>query len=233
MILDALATDDAEVRVRAKLEEGRVFNSRGNAGDADRARRCFSEAFTAATNAGFDFLAVDALHMLAIVAPAEEQDELNMRALDLASSSADLRARQWRASLLNNLGWTRFNAGELDAALALFEEAVEERVRMGKEREIGFARWCVARTFRAMDRPSEALEAQEELAAWLAARSMSDSFVEQEIGECLVALGRGHEAAEHFGAAAELLDAAGPGETPDAERLGRLRTLEKDHARPG
>jgi tetratricopeptide (TPR) repeat protein len=232
--VEAAATSDPETAIRALLERGRVLNSNGSPSDA---RPLFEAAFQRASAVGFEHLAIDAMHMVAIVAAPEEQVALNEQALSLARGASDPRARGWRASLLNNLGWTRFNAGELDAALALFGEAVEERVSMGKEREIGLARWSVARTYRALGRYSDALEAQLALASWLGARAMPDSFVDEEIGECLVALGRLAEAAEHFGAAAALLDAGGPGEIPDSDRLARLRArqgaLEKDHARPG
>lgn len=213
---------DLETAVRISLERGRVLNSSGSPQDA---RPMFEAAFERAAAAGFEHLAIDALHMVAIVAPADEQVALNEQALSLASIALDPRARDWRASLLNNLGWTRFDAGELDDALLLFTEAVEERVRQGKAREIGVARWSVGRTLRAMGRTDEALAAQTDLARWMAEASLTDSYVEEEIAECLAELGRPLEAASHFAAAAGLLDPAGAGEDPDPERLERLRGL--------
>jgi tetratricopeptide (TPR) repeat protein len=188
VILDALTSDDVEVRVRVALEEGRVLNSRGHSGDSEQARRCFSDAFSAAMDAGFDSLAVDALHMLAIVAPAEEQDELNRRALELASSSDDPRARQWRGSLLNNMGWTAFDAGRLDEALRLFEEALVARTELGKAADIQVARWSVARTLRELGRVDEALAIQLALADEHAAAGTSDPYVDEEIAACRAAL---------------------------------------------
>ena len=70
--------------------------------------------------------------MVAIVADPAEQDEINGRALALAESAADPRARQWRASLLNNIGWSAFERGELAAALDLFGAALEARLGLGK-----------------------------------------------------------------------------------------------------
>ncbi|HEY5489194.1 MAG TPA: hypothetical protein VIK00_05075, partial [Candidatus Limnocylindrales bacterium] len=138
-LLNELPDDeDEEVRVRVLLERGRVLNS---AGDAERARPEFEAALVAATEAGLDQLAIDALHMLAIVASSVEQDALNRRALDLAGSSDDPRARRWRASLLNNMGWSAFDRGELSAALGLFEDALAERQRQGRAAEIIVARW--------------------------------------------------------------------------------------------
>ena len=222
-VLDGLATDqNDELAVRVDLERGRVLNTRGSPADA---RPLFEAAFDRASAAGFEHLAIDALHMVAIVAAPEDQTALNERALGIARAASDPRARDWRASLLNNLGWTKFDAGDLDDALALFEEAVEERVRMGKARELGVARWSVGRVLRALGRTEQALGAQIDLVQWMAAAELTDSYVEEEIGECLVVLGRSSEAASHFALAADLLEAAGPGEDPDPERLTRLRAL--------
>lgn len=216
------APTDPETVVRVSLERGRVLISSGSPADA---RPLFEAAFERASAAGFEHLAIDAMHMVAIVAPADEQLALNQQALSLASAASDPRARDWRASLLNNLGWTRFEGGELDDALGLFTEAVEERVRQGKAREIGVARWSVGRTLRALDRTEEALTTQVELAEWMAEAGLTDSYVDEEIAECLTSLGRPAEAAAHFASAADLLEAAGPGEEADPERLARLRGL--------
>ena len=175
------ARSDSEVGVRVLLEIGRVINSRGEPGAA-RAR--FEAAFEAASAAGFEFLAVDALHMLAIVAPADSQDALNRRALELASFASDPRARQWRGSLLNNLGWTALERGDLPAALSLFEDALSARFEEGKQSEILVARWCVARTLREMGRVDEALAIQLQLADEHRTAGSSDPYVDEEIAAC-------------------------------------------------
>jgi tetratricopeptide (TPR) repeat protein len=183
----------------------------------------FEQAFELASEAGLEHLAIDSLHMVAIVAPADGQAALNEQALAMASAAIDPRAREWRASLLNNLGWTRFDGGDYAAALALFEDAVTERERLGKARELQIARWCVGRTLRALGRTEGALELQVSLADKSSRTWVSDSFVEEEIGECLVDLGRPAEARAHFAEAAKLLEAAGAGEQADPERLARLQ----------
>ena len=171
--------------MRVLLERGRVLNSSGSPNDA---RPLFDAAFAAASEIGFEHLAVDALHMIAIVAPPAEQDELNHRALELAAGASDPRARRWRASLLNNLGWTAFDRGDHDGALALFEEALAERVVQGKTAEIQVARWCVGRTLRALGRVHDALAIQRSLAHEHAQAVTSDQYVADEIRECLAEL---------------------------------------------
>jgi tetratricopeptide (TPR) repeat protein len=167
------------------LERGRVINS---SGDPVRARPLFQSALDAASAAGFEHLAVDALHMLAIVAPAPEQDALNRRALEIAAAADDPRARQWRASLLNNMGWSAFERGEPEVALRLFEEALSAREEQGKLPEILIARWCVARALREIGRVEEALGMQLELADAHRAAGTSDRYVDEEIAACRAAL---------------------------------------------
>jgi tetratricopeptide (TPR) repeat protein len=178
VLLDSLPRDDAEVATRVDLERGRVLNSRGS---PDGARPLFESAFASATEAGFEHLAVDALHMLAIVAPAADQEALNRRALDVAAGASDPRARDWRASLLNNLGWAIFERGDFGGALAVFEDALAARIEQGKPGNIQVARWCVARTLRALGRLDEALAIQQSLAAEHDAAGTSDPYVQEEL----------------------------------------------------
>jgi tetratricopeptide (TPR) repeat protein len=223
-ILDAIphADGDLEVEVRARLERGRILNTRG---DRDEARPQFAAAFEGATSAGLENLAVDALHMIAIVAPADEQLGLNERAIALANAATDPRARRWLASLYNNTGWTHFDAGNLDEALRLFELALEERLKVNKPRETGIARWAVARTLRAQGRTGEALAAQRDLKRFNAEAGIDDAYVEEELGECLLALGRLDEARPHFAKAAEGISADPWMLANEPARIARLQEL--------
>ena len=134
---------------------------------------------------------IDAFHMLAIVSPPEMQDVLNGRALRLAAYARDPRARQWRAALLNNMGWTAFDRGEYPAALGRFEDALEARIDQGKPAEIQIARWSVGRTLRALGRFDEALAIQESLAAEHKAAGTSDAYVDEELAALEAALKAG------------------------------------------
>jgi tetratricopeptide (TPR) repeat protein len=222
-ILDAIPTDgDLEVEVRTRLERGRILNTRG---DRDDARAEFDAAFEGATSAGLENLAVDALHMLAIVAPENEQLALNERAIALANAAIDPRARRWLASLYNNTAWTHFDAGNLDEALRLFELALEERLVVNKSRETGIARWAVARTLRAQGRTDEALAAQRDLKRFNAEAGIDDPYVEEELGECLLALRRLDEARPHFAKAAEGISADPWMLANEPARIARLQEL--------
>jgi tetratricopeptide (TPR) repeat protein len=222
-ILGAPPTDDPEVAVRRRLERGRVFNTRGDGAAA--ARPEFEAAHDLASRNGLEHLAVDALHMIAIVVPSDEQGEWHDRAIAAAEAATDPRARQWLASLYNNAGWTRFDLGHPDEALRLFEMALAERLRIGKEREIVIARWTVGRALRALGRIDEAFAIQQDLVPSAAGGGADDPYVEEELAECLLALGRAAEAGPHFAAAAAALGADESFVANEPERLARLRDL--------
>lgn len=177
----------SRLRARYLLERGRVLNS---SGQPDRARPLFLDALRIAQQAGEDYYAVDAAHMLAIVSSGEEQLDWNRRGLAMAAGSDDPRARGWRGSLYNNLGWTHHERGELAEALHCFEEALRARLEQGDAKRIPVARWCVARGLRSLGRVEEALRMQQDLRAELERIGEHDPQVTEEIAACLTALGR-------------------------------------------
>jgi ketosteroid isomerase-like protein len=218
-----LAAAGAAPRVRAGLERGRTFNS---AGDPDRARPLFEQAFELAQAAGLDALAVDAAHMVAIThRGGDEAMQWNRRALALAQGSADPAARRWAASLLNNLGWDLHERGHAADALPLFEQALAERLARGAPGPVRIARWAVARCLRSLGRVDEALAIQRALADELRAAGEVDGYVDEELGENLLALGRADEARPHFAHAAERLGADAAFARDEPARLDRLRRL--------
>jgi tetratricopeptide (TPR) repeat protein len=174
-------------RVRWLLERGRLRNSSGRAAEA---APLFLEAFEVAEKSGEEALAVDAAHMLAIAELPERQLAWHRRALALAEGSMDPKANAWLGSLLNNLGWTLHAAGEYDQALGVFQQALAWREARDRPVETRIARWAVARCLRSMGRVEEALAIQRRLRTELDDSGGDDPYVDQEIGECLVALGQ-------------------------------------------
>jgi tetratricopeptide (TPR) repeat protein len=177
-VLDQLSSDDAQVATYVDLERGRVLNSSGR---ADEARPLFEAAARAASDAGADALHVDALHMVAIVALPDEQHEINARALAVARTSSDQRARDWDASLLNNIGMTYADAGDFEHALATFQEALAARERIGDPATIRVARWMIAWSLRNLGRREEALEIQRALKQELDSLGDTDEYVDEEL----------------------------------------------------
>ncbi|MFN8593665.1 MAG: tetratricopeptide repeat protein [Thermomicrobiales bacterium] len=218
----ALPEQPPRVRMRYLLERGRVFTS---SGEPEAAVPLFSEAWQLGCAHGEDHLAVDATHMLGIAAPAVERLAWNERALALAERSDQPGARRWIGSLLNNIGWTYHDLGRYDNALALFTRAVDWREREGKPNDIRIAHWCVARTLRSLGRVPEALALQQNLRDQLGATGARDGYVDEEIAECLLLLGRNEEARTHAGAAHATLSTDPWLVANEPARLQRLQAL--------
>ena len=219
----------AEAQVRRILERGRVFNS---SGCKDRARELFEQAIHAARQTGNDHLAIDAMHMVAIVSSVDESLRWNVEALKVAESSALPRARQWRGSLHNNIGWSLHDAGRFDDALTHFERALECRTEVGRTGDIHSARWCIARCLRSLGHAQEALEMQLSLLTQKNGQGTEDDgYIHEELGECMLAKGRTHEAAIHFAKAHRLLSQDLWLVDREPARLKRMADLAGEHLR--
>jgi tetratricopeptide (TPR) repeat protein len=177
-VLDDLSVGDPEVATRVSLERGRLLRS---AGEAEAAQPHFEAAAATAHGAGLEALHVDALHMIALVAPPGDQRRLTEEALAAARGSSDQAARDWDASLLNNLGMTHADAGEWPEALAAFQEALAARQRIGDPARTRVARWMVGWALRNLGRDEEALALQTALKAELEAAGEEDPYVDEEI----------------------------------------------------
>lgn len=179
-LLDTVPTDaGAEVAVLVLLERGRLLRS---AGDPVAAAGYFSSAAALADAAdGLDGLQVDALHMVALVAPAEEQLAANERAIALARASSDPEANRWVPSLLNNIGITHSDLGNWPAALAAFEEALAGRLARNDAEEARIARWMVAWALRNLGRRDDAIAIQTALKTELDALGEVDPYVDEEL----------------------------------------------------
>jgi tetratricopeptide (TPR) repeat protein len=214
---------DHRTKVRYLLERGRVFNSSGKRDDA---RPLFLEAFDLALKSKDDFYAVDAAHMMAIVEPIEKQLLWNLKALDLAENSTEEKARKWKGSLYNNIGWTYFEQTQFEESLLMFEKALEFQEQQGDTSKILIAKWCVAKTLRLMEHTEEALEMQRDLYEQYQAAGQRSGYVYEEIAECLTVMGEEQEAQGWFAAAYEELS-KDPRLADEQDRLTRLKELGK------
>ncbi|MEK7316839.1 MAG: tetratricopeptide repeat protein [Candidatus Eisenbacteria bacterium] len=209
-------------RVRILLERGRLLNSSKR---RDESKQHFRAAWDLARSSGADGYAVDAAHMLGIVESGDSSVAWNLTAIEFAEASADPKARRWLGPLYNNLGWTNHEKGEFETALDLFRKALAAREVDGKKGAVRVARWCVARANRSLRRYEEALAEQKRLLAETRADNAPDGYVEEEIGECLLSLGRPEEATPHFAAAYSLLSVDPWLQRDEPQRLERLRRL--------
>ena len=218
---EAMAKGSPRAEARVLLERGRVLNSSGN---KQAAIPFFEGALSKAEQGREDFFAVDAIHMLAIASPPERQMHWHKLGIRRAEESNDPKTRGWLGSLYNNLGWSLHDSGMFGEALTIFEKALAFRIEQGKDGPIRIAKWCVARCLRSLGRVAEAIEIQRQLHQECASANHPDGFVEEEIAECLFALGRAEEAKPHFAEAFLLLEKPLSGQD-DLARLARLREL--------
>lgn len=155
------------------LERGRVFNS---SQQKEMARPLFAKA----SEIDLPGLRLDAVHMMAIAAEdRQESVRLNREGLAAAQKSMEAEDRRWIGPFSNNLGWDLHDMGEFEAALEVFEFALEFRVAEGVAMPIHIAKWSVARCLRSLGRFSDAMLIQQELKA----SGVEDSYVDDEIAE--------------------------------------------------
>ncbi len=215
----------ARVRVRYLLERGRTRNS---GGDKAAAIPLFTEAvalWNSDTLPGADYYRVDALHMLGIATPPAEQLAWNTKALAAAEASSDPRARGWRASLLNNIGWSYFDSGDPAAALAQWQKALPLRQQAGDPEAIRVAKWTVARGYRATGKLDDAEKIQKALVVEMEKAGEPDGYVYEEMAEIAVARGNKSAAAPWAAKAYALLKDDGYLKSNEAARLQRLADL--------
>jgi tetratricopeptide (TPR) repeat protein len=220
-----LAAAGPEPKVRHLLERGRTWRS---AKQLDRARPLFLQAVDQAIAAGLEDLAIDAMHMMALVEPAPaDQMRWNRRALAAAQQATDPTPRNWDATLANNIGMTLHDEGRFEEALASFRSALAARERIGRPGGIRVAQWMIAWTLRSLARHEEALAILYRLEREGAAAAAPDGFVAEEIAENLLALRRAVEARPWFAKAHALLSQAASLDRPDDKRLARLLDLSR------
>ena len=220
---EGLLRDDLKLaRVRYCLERGRAFNS---AGAPEKARPLFLQAWETASAAGIEDHAADAAHMMGIIEPPEAALEWNRRVIALAEKSANPRVRGWLGPVHNNMGWTLFERKDYREALAAFEKSRDAFAERKLVKETRIARWSIAKALRMLERVPEALKLQEEIRTEWEAASDPDGYNYEELGECLLALGRAQEAKPQFARAYELLSTDEWLVKNEASRLARLKKL--------
>jgi tetratricopeptide (TPR) repeat protein len=136
---------NADCASASLLERGRVLNSSKK---SEESIRYFEDALKFAENAGLEFYAVDAAHMLGIAAKGEESLRWNEEAIRMSEAARDPRARRWLGPLYNNTGWTYFDMRRYDDALKMFPKGSCLSHSLRNKVEIGIARWSAAKVLR-------------------------------------------------------------------------------------
>ena len=227
-VASSLGAAAPRVRVRYLLERGRALRSGDRPADA---LPLFVQAAELASSAGESALAIDAIHMVAITSTdPDEQMRWHERGMRVASADPGESGLRWLPSLRNNLGWALFERGRLAEALEQFQLAAAERRAAGDAKRTRIADWAVARTLRALGSVTEALAIQRRLLDESGRDGVRPPYVNEEIGECLLALGLDGEARAYFAEAHALLSADGRFASSEAERLARLARLSRSGA---
>jgi tetratricopeptide (TPR) repeat protein len=218
----ALAEEGGVAAARIDLERGRL---RRSGGQPDVSRPLFESAFETATHASHWFIAADAAHMAALVAPGREGFvEWTQRGIDLAERHED--AAYWAGPLLNNLGWECYEAGEMEPALDAFERALDAREREPeKEEPIAIAKYAVGKALRGLGRSEEAIPLLEQAADWAAGNGTPDPWFHEELALEYADVDRLEDAREQARLAIPLLEAADASFTDESDRKARLEAL--------
>ncbi|MDH4287507.1 MAG: tetratricopeptide repeat protein [Aquincola sp.] len=204
----ALASAGIEPRVRAWLERGRTWRS---SGQPDKSRPLFNRAYVTADAAGLENLAADALHMLALAAPAlDERVDWNRRTIDYAKRARDPRAQRWQAAAWNNIGNDLREAKRFDESLAAFRESLAAYEASGRAGGTRIARWQVANVLRLKGQADEALAMQLALERDAQAAGEPDPYVYDELALLHAARGDAERAARERAKAKELRDGRRP-----------------------
>jgi tetratricopeptide (TPR) repeat protein len=200
----ALASAGPLPRAYHALESGRVLVSTAHpAGSITpdarfAAHDLYLKAIEQAAIAADDAVAIDAMHMLAIVeTDPEAQLRWNFEALELARESDQPKAIRWEASLRHNIGCALSAAHRHEEALAHFRAAADLRAEAGEVEENRIARWMVAKTLRALGQIHDALDMQQELESEHAAHGKADPYVFEELEIIHRSLGDAARAADY------------------------------------
>ena len=158
---EALDAPSDVVEARIALEQARLLVARELPHDA---LAFLLSALRKASAAGSPFIALDALHMLALVDSGHEEEWAH-EGIEALDSVTDPRTRRWGVAFHNNLGWRLLYAGNPDAALDHFDSAWRSAQEVGTENQRFVTRWARAKCLRALGRTDEAIAIQRELAA--------------------------------------------------------------------
>ena len=209
--------------VRYHLERGRTYNVSDRKAEA---KAHFELAQSIAEELKEDYYAIDAIHMLAIVATPAAAIRINEEGLIKAENSSDNRAKNWLGPFYNNLGWGYFENGEYEKALSVFLRSLQYRESKNSAREIFIAKWCVARALRALGRIDDALKVQLALFEESITTGIpNDGYVHEELGEIFLIKNDRLKYPFHFEKAYELLSTDKLLMHSEPARLERIKQL--------
>ena len=225
-VVAQLNDSTVKANIRYLLERGRAYNSSGK---VDIARQHFLEAWDAwekGQEAELSGLAVDAAHMVAIThGGSAEGIAWNQKAIALAESSIDPKAKGLLAALFNNVAWDLFDLGRSEEALEYFRKAESAWEAKERPKNIHIAKWSVARCLRSLEQHQEALAILFDLEekSW----GTHNGFVYEELVENLLILNDQDKAQSYAQKAYDILKEDDWFVKNEAKRFSRLESISK------
>jgi tetratricopeptide (TPR) repeat protein len=221
---DARPAVKMRAMIRYELERGRVFNSSNRKAEAIPH---FERALEQGIEMKEDVLAVDAAHMLGIATMGDTALDWNERAVQMAESSDNPKAKGWLGALYNNIGWTYHDMGKYDVALDYFERDLKWYEERKLENQSRIAKWSIAKMHRLLGDPANAFEEQKAILEEIEDKKIDpDGYVFEELGECSLALGRDEaEWKGYFTKAYELLSKDQWSVANEPKKHARLKEL--------
>lgn len=223
-------------RIRFLLEKGRISVMQKTPA---KAFPLFSEAWALASQANEDFHSIDAAQMIASVESPKFKKDWTLKALGLAESASDPRAKLYLSGLYSTLGWHAYELHQFERAQDLFNKAlVRLQGEAGLEpdatliKRIRVIKWALGKVLRTLGRVEEALKVQEELFAEHQRSGSKNGDVCEELAECLTLLKRANEAALYFEIAYRELSCDEWVVDNMPERMKRLKSLGKVKTTP-
>jgi len=177
-VLDSVGVSSPELDAWSAIERGRLHRS---AGQPDLARTFFETSCELALQSHLDALRVDALHMLALVSPLDEQIALTKQAITESQASGDSQAKAWLGSLLNNLGVALGAKDDWQTALEVFQQGLEVQKAGGDHERIFIARFMVGKALRMLGKIDQARLHMQALKQDIEAVGQTDDFVNAEL----------------------------------------------------
>jgi len=158
--------------------------------DLKAARATFADMYEYCTSNALWGRAVDAAHMIAIVAESiDDQIEWARRGIEAAEAADE---ESWLGPLWNNLAVTYWESKQYDSALSCFEKARDYHWRFSDETAKLFADYHIGMTLRFLGRNDEARKWLRPVLAW-AERLDNHGAIGQaceDLGEMAIAEGR-------------------------------------------
>jgi tetratricopeptide (TPR) repeat protein len=193
-----------EARTRWLLEMGRTWASPAHTQEQrspenrEKARTLYTRAFEIAKQAKLDSLAIDALHMMAMVDESPEQQlAWDMKAIEYMEASGQPAAKKWAGSLYNNTGHALQQAGRWDDAIAQYRKSLAAYEQQGQPANVRIAQWMIASALRAQGKVPEALAIQQRLEHEWDEAGEPDPYVYEELEALHRALGNEELAARY------------------------------------